>query len=70
MTHSFNTSKFTSPIKARRGIQTFWCEVIDFDNESSEFEVEAYNYTDANSKAASVANAMGIQINFINIYKY
>ena len=72
MTHSFNTSYFSSPIPAvkRERRQIFWCEVIDFDNESTEFEVEAFNFTEANSKAESIAYAKGLQINFINIYKY
>lgn len=71
MTHSFMTSKLQSPKgSCRSRISTFMCEVIDFDNESHDFYVEASDYAEANVKAEKLAVCENLQINFINIYKF
>ena len=71
MTHSYMTSKINSPKGSYRSrTSSFLCEVIDFDNESHEFTVEACSYSEANNKAENMAYSQNLQINFINIYKY
>ena len=47
----------------------YWVEVVDFDNETHTFEVEAANEAEANRKAAEKAYTAGVyDISYILLY--
>ena len=67
MTHSCNTSVLQS---SRHLSQNFYqVEIQDFNDEYITFEVMASNFSDANSKASSMAAQQGIDIYNMNVYK-
>ena len=67
MTHSYNTSVLKS---SRHPSQNFYqVEIQDYNDEYSIFEVQASNFSDANSKASSMAAEQGIDIYNMNVYK-
>lgn len=48
----------------------YMVEVVDFDNESNTFEVDARSETDAAELAQEMAAAAGLQVNYCNVYLY
>lgn len=45
-------------------------EVVDFDNESNTFEVDARSEADAAELAQQLAAAAGLQVSYCNVYLY
>jgi hypothetical protein len=45
-------------------------EVVDFDNESHTFEVDARSEAEASEQAADMAMAAGLQVSYCNVYLY
>ena len=45
-------------------------EVVDFDNESNTFEVDARSEQEAAELAQEMAAAAGLQVNYCNVYLY
>ena len=45
-------------------------EVVDFDNESHTYEVDARSEQEASDLAADMAMAEGLQVNYCNVYLY
>ena len=67
MTHSYNTSVLKS---SRHLSQNFYqVEIQDYNDEYITFEVQASNFSDANSKASSMAAEQRIDIYNMNVYK-
>ena len=63
--HPVRTSSRTSAKS-----NNYWVEVVDTDNESHGFAVEARNEDEANRRAAQMANNAGVyDINYVLIYK-
>ena len=48
----------------------YMVEVVDFDNESNTFEVDARSEADAAELAQEMAAAAGLQVNYCNVYLY
>lgn len=79
MTSVFNTSFITSPFEvtsqeSKKGYRSsaynsFSVDVVDFDNESHTFEVEAKSFAEAGERAEEFAAAEGVQLNYMNICK-
>ena len=67
MTHSFNTSVLQSSTHLSQNF--YQVEIQDFNDEYITFEVMASNFSDANSKASSIAAQQGIDIYNMNVYK-
>ena len=45
-------------------------EVVDFDNESHTFEVDARSESEASELAADMAMSSGLQVSYCNVYLY
>ena len=48
----------------------YMVEVVDFDNESHTFEVDARSEAEASEQAADMAMAAGLQVSYCNVYLY
>ena len=80
MTASYNISFLGSPEQAesrvsRKGYRSsnynnYMVEVVDFDNESHTFEVEARSEAEASELAADMAMSAGVQVSYCNVYLY
>ena len=85
MTASFNISFLGSPEQSatqsrdRKGFRSsnqnkkysnYMVEVVDFDNESHTFEVDARGEQEASELAADMAMAAGLQVSYCNVYLY
>ena len=78
MTASFNISFLGSPEQAesrasKKGYRSskynnYMVEVVDFDNESHTFEVDARSEAEASEQAADMAMAAGLQVSYCNVY--
>ena len=67
MTHSYNTSVLKS---SRNLSQNFYqVEIQDYNEEFTTFEIQASDFSNANSKASSMAAEQGIDIYNMNLYK-
>ena len=80
MTASYNISFLGSPERAesrvsRKGYRSsnynnYMVEVVDFDNESHTFEVDARSEAEASELAADMAMSAGVQVSYCNVYLY
>lgn len=82
MTASFNISVLNSHIQSaaqngnRKGYRSsnrynnYMVEVVDFDNESHTFEVDARSEAEAAELAQEQAAADGLQVRYCNVYLY
>ena len=80
MTASYNISFLGSPEQAesragKKGYRSskynnYMVEVVDFDNESHTFEVDARSEAEASEQAADMAMAAGLQVSYCNVYLY
>ena len=80
MTASYNISFLGSPIPAESQVSkrayrssrynNYMVEVVDFDNESHTFEVDARSEAEASEQAADMAMAAGLQVSYCNVYLY
>jgi|GEM_PF-1368416 len=80
MTTSYNISFLGSPEQAesrasKKGYRSskynnYMVEVVDFDNESHTFEVDARSEAEASEQAADMAMATGLQVSYCNVYLY
>ena len=80
MTASYNISFLGSPEQAesRAGkkdyrsckYNNYMVEVVDFDNESHTFEVDARSEAEASELAADMAMSAGLQVSYCNVYLY
>ena len=80
MTASYNISFLGSPEQAesrvsRKGYRSsnynnYMVEVVDFDNESHTFEVDARSEAEASELAADMAMSSGVQVSYCNVYLY
>lgn len=80
MTASYNISFLGSPEQAesrasKKGYRSskynnYKVEVVDFDNESHTFEVDARSEAEASEQAADMAEADGLQVSYCNVYRY
>lgn len=82
MTASFNISVLNSHIQSaaqngnRKGYRSsnrynnYMVEVVDFDNESHTFEVDARSEAEAAELAQEQAAADGLQVSYCNVYLY
>lgn len=82
MTASYNISFLGSPEQSatqsrdRKGFRSsnrynnYIVEVVDFDNESNTFEVDARSEADAAELAQEMAAAAGLQVSYCNVYLY
>ena len=81
MTASYNISFLGSPEvatgngrskKAYRSsnYNNYMVEVVDFDNESHTFEVDARSESEASEIAADRAMAAAVQVSYCNVYLY
>lgn len=85
MTASYNISFLGSPEgsatqnRNRKGFRSsnrnmrysnYMVEVVDFDNESNTFEVDARSEQEAAELAQEMAAAAGLQVNYCNVYLY
>ena len=78
MTASYNISFLGSPEQAesrasKKGYRSskynnYMVEVVDFDNESHTFEVDARSEAEASEQAADMAMAAGLQVSYCNVY--
>ena len=67
MTHSYNTSVLKS---SKNLSQNFYqVEIQDYNEEFITFEIQASDFSDANSIATSMAAEQGIDIYNMNVYK-
>lgn len=66
MTHSVQISATAT----RTASRFFTVEIVDYDNDSYTYDVEARNYHDAEEKAHMMAIADGIEVNIMNIYSF
>ena len=77
---SYNISFLGSPEQAesqkgKKGYRSskynnYMVEVVDFDNESHTFEVDARSEAEASEQAADMAMAAGLQVSYCNVYLY
>ena len=80
MTASFNTSFLNSQAQAESRVgksgyrsskyNNYMVEVVDFDNESHTFEVDARSEAEASELAADMAMSSGLQVSYCNVYLY
>ncbi len=80
MTTSYNISFLGSPEQAEGSASkknyrsckynNYMVEVVDFDNESHTFEVDARSEAEASEQAADMAMAAGLQVSYCNVYRY
>ena len=80
MTASYNISFLGSPEQAesrvsKKGYRSsnynnYMVEVVDFDNESHTFEVDARSEAEASELAADMAMSAGVQVSYCNVYLY
>ena len=80
MTASFNISFLGSPEQAESReskkvyrsskYNNYMVEVVDFDNESHTFEVDARSEAEASELAADMAMSAGVQVSYCNVYLY
>ena len=80
MTASYNISLLGSPVQAesqrvKKGYRSskynnYMVEVVDFDNESHTYEVDARSEQEASEQAADMAMAEGLQVSYCNVYLY
>ena len=80
MTASYNISFLGSPEQAESRASkknyrsskynNYMVEVVDFDNESHTFEVDARSEAEASEQAADMAMAAGLQVSYCNVYLY
>ena len=80
MTASYNISFLGSPEhaesqKGKKGYRSsrynnYMVEVVDFDNESHTFEVDARSESEASELAADMAMSAGVQVSYCNVYLY
>ena len=80
MTASYNISFLGSPVQAesqrvKKGYRSskynnYMVEVVDFDNESHTYEVDARTESEASELAADMAMAEGLQVSYCNVYLY
>ena len=80
MTASYNISFLSSPEqaesqKSKKGYRSsrynnYMVEVVDFDNESHTFEVDARSEAEASELAADMAMSAGVQVSYCNVYLY
>ena len=85
MTASYNISFLGSPEGSatqngnRKGFRSsnrnmrysnYMVEVVDFDNESNTFEVDARSEQEAAELAQEMAAAAGLQVSYCNVYLY
>ena len=80
MTAIFNTSFLGSPEQAESRVSkngyrsskynNYMVEVVDFDNESHTFEVDARSESEASELAADMAMSAGVQVSYCNVYLY
>ena len=69
MTSILNQHQMSTSSRTSAKSNNYWVEVVDTDNESHEFFVEARNENEANRRAARQAHNAGIyDINYILIY--
>lgn len=50
--------------------ENYMVEVVDFDNESHTFEVDARSEAEAAELAQEIAAAAGLQVSYCNVYRY
>ena len=77
---SYNISFLGSPEQAesrvsKKGYRSsnynnYMVEVVDFDNESHTFEVDARSESEASELAADMAMSAGVQVSYCNVYLY
>ena len=80
MTASYNISFLGSPEQAesrasKKGYRSskynnYMVEVVDFDNESRTFEVDARSEAEASEQAVAMAEADGVMVSYCNVYRY
>ena len=80
MTASYNISFLGSPEQAESReskkvyrsskYNNYMVEVVDFDNESHTFEVDARTEAEASELAADMAMSVGVQVSYCNVYLY
>ena len=80
MTASYNISFLGSPEQAESReskrvyrsskYNNYMVEVVDFDNESHTFEVDARSEAEASELAADMAMSAGVQVSYCNVYLY
>ena len=80
MTTSYNISFLGSPEQAESRASkkvyrsskynNYMVEVVDFENESNTFEVDARSEAEASEQAADMAMAAGLQVSYCNVYLY
>ena len=80
MTAIFNTSILNSQAQAESRVgkngyrsskyNNYMVEVVDFDNESHTFEVDARSESEASEAAADMAMSAGLQVSYCNVYLY
>ena len=80
MTASYNISFLGSPEQAESRVSrkvyrssnynNYMVEVVDFDNESHTFEVDARSEAEASELAADMAMSAGVQVSYCNVYLY
>ena len=80
MTASYNISFLGSPEQAESRASkknyrsckynNYMVEVVDFDNESHTFEVDARSESEASELAADMAMSAGVQVSYCNVYLY
>ena len=80
MTASYNISFLGSPEQSesrvsKKGYRSsnynnYMVEVVDFDNESHAFEVDARSEAEASELAADMAMSAGVQVSYCNVYLY
>ena len=79
MTASYNISFLGSPEQAESReskrvyrsskYNNYMVEVVDFDNESHTFEVDARSESEASELAADMAMSAGVQVSYCNVYR-
>ena len=80
MTASYNISFLGSPVPAesqsvKKGFRSskynnYMVEVVDFDNESHTYEVDARSEQEASELAQDMAMSEGLQVSYCNVYLY
>lgn len=80
MTASYNISFLGSPVQAesqrvKKGYRSskynnYMVEVVDFDNESHTYEVDARTESEASELAQGMAMSEGLQVSYCNVYLY
>ena len=60
----------TQETSIRSKYNNYMVEVVDFDNESHTFEVDARSEAEASEQAADMAMSAGVQVSYCNVYLY